>query len=329
MNTECLERLVSLKGCETAETRYTLNQAGLSVKQIAELMDDSYATEEEFVEAMKKFAAEKLVSDVVAFLSKTGTTFSRLESGSVAEPILDTPKVVSGWAGVKIRVEATGENLRLVFPRIGFFAAADAVVKVKVVNLWRGEELDEVEVDAKAGKVVWSATDVSIPVGGRGGEFALIYDGAGSVSANATKVMGGSCRKCGIGWVGGGLVSRRGGTFADASGTGYQSGDTTSGLLVDYTVYCDMAATVCEIGDVIGLAYLYRVVEQIFEFGLKSGGQFSNQKTTNYKRNEDRYKHAQWSYMNEMEKVFATSVMREGLCWKCRTSTRVLTKMPR
>lgn len=328
---ECFTSLVGVKECVEPENKYFINQTGLSADQITELMDDSYADEGEFFEAMKQMAAEKMVADILTGISKSGLTHSFIESpkniGYINDNALISP--VSTFVGVYLEMPALRDYLNININRIGLFLDHTGDVDVLVYNLSTGEEIATETISVEAGKPTYIQTELSISANRNKTRIGLFYDSTG-VNPYSTPPKSTGCASCGNGYQSFGGNTR----FSGASFTapyvfgGMTKRNNTHGLLVEYSVSCDNLSWLCTMKSLLGLAYLYKIVEEIFAYGLKSGGQFSEQKTTNMANNEERYNLAQYEYQKNLKIVLRSVSMPSGQCFTCNSRTDVISRLP-
>jgi len=327
---ECIKSLVSLAGCETATTKYTINQTGLSPVQIDEFMDDSYANREDFIEAMKDLAAAKLVSDVITMISPTSKAVSTLESGKIGFIRDNNTITPQAFSGAIIDIHRTQEFAKVQITSLGIFADYTGDVPILIYDLVNGTLLQTVTIAATAGVPSYTDVEFEFAMKQNRTQIGIFYATAG-ILPFSTPAKESGCTNCGNGYNyhNGPYMTFSGATSASPFIKSSTTNRTnTYGLLVNYTIACDNENWLCTVKDMLGLAYLYKVVEEIFAFGIKSGGQFSNQKVTNQENNVERYTHSEYLYKTELKKVLRTVALPSGRCFTCNTNTMIISQLP-
>lgn len=329
MSLECITSLVELEDCTTAATRFTINQTGLSPEQINELLDDSYPSVSSFVTAMKQFAAERLVSDVITMISPKSKSMSVIDNGKVGFIESNDTITASNYVGAYFDIPRTNDFIKFSLSRIGIFQDTTGDIDVLIYNLSTGELIDTQTISAVADTPTYINVEVELPTNRQRTQIGVFYDSTG-INPYSTVSKAGSCFTCGNGFYVASRYLRYSGLEISAPfiNSSVTTKSNTYGLVLDFALICDNESFLCTMRDILGLAYLYKVVEQIFEYSIKSGGQFSNQKVTNAANNEERYNLAQYNYQTELKKVLRTIQLPNGLCFSCNTSTEVKSILP-
>ena len=325
---ECLTQLVGLDGCTEGNEPYKLNQF-VSESQIEELLSDAYPTVDDWVIATRKFAAQRLASDVVNKVSSAVHVETLLEN-NIAGRFNDGKKVTTAtnFAGIYVHFYEWRAFVKLQLNSISFYGNYDGDIEVKVVDLLNGQELATTTITAVAGAVVTKTLSISVPIAMRETDIGIVYDASAITSYKTTIALNG-CSTCSNA----GAISR----YATFSGMNVTSsfllGDKssrndTAGLSVDYSFVCDQEQWACTMAGKLGLAMLYKTLYELFNSSLNSGSQFSNQQTTNYEQNVERMTSFEYNYGMELDKVLKHARTPDNICFSCNPRIGVRSRLP-
>jgi hypothetical protein len=327
---ECLEKLIGLDGCTSGSEPYKLNQIGLSLKQLEELLPDGYKNVNDWLAGIQKLASEEMTRDIVNSVSSSVHVETLLEN-DVAGRFQSSRKETTGdkFAGIYFDVWNRSAYAKLQLSKIHFFGNHDGDIDIKVVNLLTGEEIDSVTLTAEADKVVSVAVDIEVKTSMRNLTVAVVYDATSVTSYNTTMSQSG-CSGCGNS---AGYRSRIASIhplnieepFIESNKS---VRNDTAGLSIDYAFACDASEWVCSISGMIALAYLYKVAYNLLTSSLNSGSQWSDQMTTQREMNEERVVFFEGKYAAEMEKFLKNARVPDNVCFTCNPSVAVINRLP-
>ncbi len=324
---DCLTNLVGLDGCESSSAPYTLNQIGYSKGQLEEFMDDSYPTVDEFFNAIKKTAASMVVSDFFGMIASGSLSKQIVESGIIgkySEGLKTTTN--TGISGVAMRYYGQEEYWKINIDSVRLLLNYTGTIELNLYDLLTGEILQTVSVDVLPNKIATATFDLSVISNLQTKNLFVGYDTTG-ITAYEAKIKTG-CNGCGQ-------------SSAYSSSSGYFTGariespftsvtnlDQTAGLSVSYSVECNNDQFVCSIKSVFGVAMLWRTAMAALDYSNDSGGQYSNQKTTNHENNEARYTRAEYNYNNEIAKIIKQTRLPTNKCFACKQKIKVKSILP-
>ena len=325
---ECLTQLVGFDDCAVGTEPYKLNQF-VSKDQLTQLLSDSYPTVDAWVEATKKFSAQRVATDVLSKVDSAIKVETLLEN-SVAGRFNDGRKITTGpnYAGIGIRFYNWRSYVKLQINKVSFYGNHDGDIEIKVVDMLNGQELATTTITAEANKVVQKTVSISVPMGMQETDIAIIYD-ASAIQSYKTTLSHNGCSDCGNR----NAISR----YANFTGMNITSsfllGDKsarndTAGLSIDYSFVCDQEQWVCSVSGSLGLAMLYKTLYELFNSSLNSGSQFSNQQTTNYEQNVERMTSFEYNYGLELEKVLKNAKVPDNICFSCNPRVGVRNRLP-
>jgi hypothetical protein len=327
---ECLSNLVGLDGCTTGNEPYKLNQIGLSLKQLEELLPDGYQNVNAWLDAVKKLAADELSRDVVNKVASSVHVETLLENDVVGWFQKNRQETTSSnFAGIFFDIWNRTAYAKLKISQIHFYGNHNGDIEFKFVDLLTGKELDTVTLTAVEDEVVSVPVDVEVKTAMRSLKVGVIYD-ASSVTSYKTTMSKSGCSSCG------GSIGYRSriasiqpfeieAPFIDAN---ISSRNDTAGLSIDYAFACDQHEWICSISGMIALAYLYKVGYQLLTGSLNSGSQWSDQMTTQRKMNEERTMFFEGKYAAEMEKFLKHARVPDNVCFTCNSAVGVINRLP-
>ncbi len=326
----CLERLVGLGGCDTSNEPYKLQQVGISRERLEELIDSSYANVDEWFVDMRSFAIERLTADILSNIPQSMQSATLLESGVLGEN-RNNKQLIQGTAstsGVVLDLYDKREYVKVSINSLSLYTNHTGDVDVSIYNILNGEVLTTVTVACEAGKVSSIPVNYEIPAFNKNLMVGVMYDNTGIDSYKTTIVNGGGC--CGRGdYRATGLCN----VYSAALESPYLKENIvrkndSAGLTVDYSILCDNSAFLCGLGNVLGLALLYKVAYEMFTYSINGAGQFSNQQTTNYENNVEQMTSFEFNYGQELEKALKSIKYPVGKCFSCSPSVRVRNTLP-
>jgi len=329
MNTTCLEQLVGLNEC-TTEFGYALNQLGLSPKQLDELLDDSYPNVEDMVDAMKNIAAKRLIADVTSGIPGSIKVNSMIENGS-AGIFDDDKKTKTGgdFRGIRMQVRNSSEFVNLVINSVSLFLNHSGAITVRIIDLTSGQNVGTVELTAVAGEIVKVPCEISLPSSRQNIRLAVVYDATGITSYNTT-IFNNGCSNCG----GGSQFTSAYFSITGITATSpflYQNTQVaqhTGGLSIEYSLQCATELWLCSARSLLGLPMLYATAVSIYEYAIFNTSQFSDQKTINFERNQQRYAIAQTEYQDKLQKVINSIQYPQGRCFVCDGRVSIISRLP-
>lgn len=327
---ECLTNLIGLDGCTTGDELYKLNQVGLSLGQLEDLLPDGYDNVDDWLVASKELAAKELSTDVVNFVSSSVEVQTVLENdvaGIYSERLRETTG--TQFAGLYFDLWNETSYAKLQISSIKFFGKHAGDIDIKIINLLNGEELKSITITAVADKVVEVPVSIEVKSKMRDLKVAIVYD-ANGITSYETNMTNAGCASCG---------NRNGyrsnlasinplnisSPFVIANKT---SRNDTAGLSVDYSWVCDQEQFVCAMSGSLALAYLYKVAYNLIALSLNSFSQFSEQVTTNRENNEERAVFYQTEYESQMSKFLQNARIPKNICFTCNPKVGIRNVLP-
>ena len=328
MGVDCLESLVGFVGCDESLTYpFRLENIGYSERVLRELMDGSFSTVADFVAACREHAARELMNDV---LTKTvqGVQIGTVRESRTIGMVDGKPQYTgTGLSGILIELDGTGDYMKFVLSKVKIFSGVKTTATVKVVNVDSGEVVETFTVDTEADRVMAATPHVEVEIPREGIRLFVGVDVTG-LNAYAMKLAdrAGCCGKKPT-------YTSSFGRFKGAGlGAGHLYGDIEwrkeTPLSVDYSIVCDHEAWVCSARGVLGVAMLHKTAMAVLAYGMDSGGQFSEQKTTNADNNVERYARSLEAYNSAMRGVMESRVFPRTKCFTCDSVTRVTNRLP-
>lgn len=325
---QCLTQLVGLDGCTTGNEPYKINQLGLSRVQLEELIDDSYASVDDWFIAMREFAAKRLAADVVKKVATSVHVETMIENG-IAGRYSDrqTVTTASDHAGIFINLWNQSTFLKLNVTKISFYGNYSGDIDVKFIDVNTGKELDSKIITVFAGEVTDTPVNVEINSGMRDLDLAIVYDATG-IESYKTTIYKSGCSDCGHT----SSVSR----YANFQGCNIASPflnanrsarNDTAGLSIEWSWICDNESWVCTFATQLGLSMLYKTAYELLHYSLNSYSQLSDQQTINWEGNRDRMESFEFNYGLEMEKALAHARVPKNVCFSCDPKVGVRNKL--
>jgi len=322
----CLENLVGLSDCVESNAAFLINDIGIDANQCQEFMDASYATVDDFFTANRRTAARLLELDILGKMPNQMKSASVLEGNTVGR-YPDQRQLFSGSGirGIKQKVYNDYNYVNIRIKEIRLFTNHTGDVDVKVYNVVTGQEVGSVTVSCVAGQIASAECDVQIQSLKQDLELFVGYDVTGIEcynSGNYLKTCCGNTFKSG--WC----------TFQSASiESPFTAGQTQAanyapGLTYDYEIVCDNLQWFCTHRSLFGMAMVYKTAISILENAMDSGGQFSNQKTTNYEKNANRLETYSNHYEDQITKALKSVRFPKNACFTCNTVTEVTNRLP-
>ena len=327
---DCLEKLVGLDGCTEGSEPFKLNQIGYSVSQIEDFLDDSYATVDELFQSVRSTAAKMVSTDIISHMPKSVAAFTGLENRTVGV-LPDNRELITqtGFVGVRLDFYNRSEMLNLRIGRIRIYAAFSGDVTLNVYNVMTGQIIGTATVTAVADNIVEINTDIRIVSNRQDLKLWIGYDSTGLGNAYKIQLDSRGCKNCSNRDSRSAFIlSRMSSIAAPFTFNTLSSLNHTGGLSFDYTIECDFSAYACSLAGYLGLPMLYKTAMLLLEYGMKSGGQFSEQKTTNAENNDERYSQASFHYMEEMKKAISNMKFPVNRCFRCDTVTEIYNRLP-
>lgn len=327
---DCLTSLVGLDNCTTGNEPFKLNQIGYSVSQLEDLMDDSYSTVVDMFAANRATAAHMVATDIISNMPKSIAAMTGLENRTVGV-LPDNRELMTqtGFVGIRLDFHNRNEMLKMRIGRIRLYAAFSGATTVQVRNLNTGQIIGAATITAVSDQIVEINTNIEVVSNRQDLKLWIGYDS--TLLGNAYKVQLDSrgCSSCsGRDSRSAFILSRMSKIQSPFTFSTATSLNHTGGLSIDYTIECDFDSYACSLAGFLGLPMLYKTAMLILEYGLKSGGQFSEQKTTNAENNDERYTQAQFHYTQEMQKAISNMRFPVNRCFHCNTVTEIYNRLP-
>ncbi|MCA1763872.1 MAG: hypothetical protein LC664_12895 [Flavobacteriales bacterium] len=322
----CLENLIGLSDCVDSTAPFLINDIGIDANQMRELMDASYANVDAFFTANRRTASRLLESDLYGRVPSQMKSQSVLEGNTVGMyPDQRKQFSGSGISGIKHRVYNDSNFLKIRIKEIRLFTDHDGDVDVKIYNVTTGQEVGSVTVACEAGKIASTQCDVEVQSLRQDLDIFIGYDVAGITSYNAGN-YGKFC--CGNSFRSGWCTFQSATIESPFTSSEIKGANYSPGLTYDYEIVCDNLQWFCTHRSLFGMAMAYKTAISILENAMDSGGQFSNQKTTNYEKNANRLETFTAHYNDQISKSLRSVRFPRNQCFQCNTITEVTNRLP-
>jgi hypothetical protein len=292
-------------------------------------MDESFSNVDDFFASCVETAIKQIESDALTFLPRPKGGVTLLESLNIGhEAEIRKEQAQTGRVGIKIELHNADDYLKLSIARVRLYANFSGARTIEIRNTNTGQLIDSFSITAMLGEIVEIPVSVSVPTSRQPLNLWIGYDSQGSPSYFTQTTR--NCTSCGNHSYGRSAFVRFNGASIEAPFTRSSLGSLThtGGLMIDYNIECDTSAYLCTISTLIGLPLLYKTAMVILEYGLRSGGQFSEQKTLNQEQNQERYIHASTEYQKYLAQNLGKAHVQTSRCFYCAPMVGIKNRLP-
>lgn len=276
--TDCFDNSTTLREYCTPDIPFSgiyLNDIGLSMRQVEDIITGDYNTVRSLVEATVRIAAREVAAEVYGRFSKQITAKSLIETGAVGMNAT-TPTIVpttGGEVGIKIELDNSANFMNLELKAVSLYLDFSGNVPVFIKDLDTGVTLDTITITAVAGEVV--SVNVSELYRSVKKPLRLFvgYDATG-IDSYKTTIRQSTC--CGNYGRNTDYTHMRGWNNTDQSTT-----QTTSGVGITYSLSCDQLAWMCQYSHLLSLPIAHKVAAEIYRRGLMVSPATRSNNTTN------------------------------------------------
>lgn len=344
----CIESLLGLRGCESAEpsTGLYIDDLGINQTLLGQLITDQYRNGVELFEDKRAFAWRKLSSDVLTRLTPMMKSDTIIESKRVGQVVSNYANVqtalgLGNYGGIRLKIDPnTVSYLNFYLADINLaIDSANVNVPVLIFDMTTGKLLETISyaegsLDQYIGKTFTSAK--------RKLDIAIVYQSSMN-SAKFTPKKG-TCTSCG-----GGPREAHICPFVDAIGIELTTDGTnvltsksskyTTGMSITYNVNCDRQGWMCSIGGSMALSLAYATAVEIYNYALTVSPNQRVNTTVVVNRGSNKSELtegimaardiAQTRYNEELGATLQNMRLPDdNHCWDCRKNMKYVTALP-
>lgn len=344
----CIESLLGLRGCESAEpsTGLYIDDLGINQTLLGQLITDQYRNGVELFEDKRAFAWRKLSSDVFTRLTPMMKSDTIIESKRVGQVVSNYANVqtalgLGNYGGIRLKIDPnTVSYLNFYLADINLaIDSANVNVPVLIFDMTTGKLLETISyaegsLDQYIGKTFTSAK--------RKLDIAIVYQSSMN-SAKFTPKKG-TCTSCG-----GGPREAHICPFVDAIGIELTTDGTnvltsksskyTTGMSITYNVNCDRQGWMCSIGGSMALSLAYATAVEIYNYALtvSPNQRVNTAVVVNRGSNKSELTEgimaardiAQTRYNEELGATLQNMRLPDdNHCWDCRKNMKYVTALP-
>lgn len=344
----CIESLLGLRGCESAEpsTGLYIDDLGINQTLLGQLITDQYRNGVELFEDKRAFAWRKLSSDVLTRLTPMMKSDTIIESKRVGQVVSNYANVqtalgLGNYGGIRLKIDPnTVSYLNFYLADINLaIDSANVNVPVLIFDMTTGKLLETISyaegsLDQYIGKTFTSAK--------RKLDIAIVYQSSMN-SAKFTPKKG-TCTSCG-----GGPREAHICPFVDAIGIELTTDGTnvltsksskyTTGMSITYNVNCDRQGWMCSIGGSMALSLAYATAVEIYNYALtvSPNQRVNTAVVVNRGSNKSELTEgimaardiAQTRYNEELGATLQNMRLPDdNHCWDCRKNMKYVTALP-
>lgn len=331
----CFDNIVSLRELCTVPDPQTfyLNQIGLTLTQVEDLMTSDYSSAQNFVDEKSAFAVRLVQSEVHSLMTPTYRANSLLASSRVgyeaAQKLLITQ---SGMVGVEVKVTNQSSFVDFTISDISLFLDFTGTVNLLVYDLLQGKLLGTLVCTSISGEIVTTYETITVSSARKNLHLWIGYDSDADSIGSYKTVTHTGCSSCS-----GFTFSNR---FIRATGASIETPFTagqidslthTAGISFNFSVGCNHYDWICIHRAALGLPILYRTGMEIMNHALTAalGQRTVNMTTVSKEQLEEtqsfytaKYNETMRSIMNAMRPPSDTN------CFHCSQGIKSVTTLP-
>jgi hypothetical protein len=332
----CFTNLINIKGiCDDPENKsgIWLNTAGISVKEIEQIITSDYKDVQSFVDD-KISLATRIVSDrVYNHLSDKFKTTSILDSSRIGY-FKDNKVLIAGaskYKGFQVELCNVDSYVKLFVSDLTIFVNYTGEVAIKVFDLIQGKEIDEIKINAVAGEMATISTYKEY-FSTRGKlHLAFVYDATG-IGSYTTTTSENYCSSCDNTRTWMNKYIRSTGVTIDLLASKIKSNikqeNDTGGLSINYSLQCNHRAWLCTFANEMALPIFWRTAYEIMAFAIYNSEQV-NIRTMDVEKLKDRMERYDFEYQKSKSNLLKNiKLPSDKICFECNIKSKNIAILP-
>ena len=321
---DCLDTLVGINGyCTDSPLALNLNDIGISLSELEELISDDYANGLELFDAKKKVAKAKIQSDVTLYLGNKIRATSVIESnyaGVYQQPIKLKAGIGAGnFKGLMLRLQESKSYLTYYLNQARININHTGTIDVLVYNVTTKQLLKTIQVETTANEPTSFTIDLKIDANQQETDIAIIYESIFDYAITTPTLN--YCTGC----KGTEPVWCDQYTYAIGSqfdGTNFKTVGDTGGISAQWSISCDFQSWLCSIGHLVRIPFAYKIASELMEYALNISPFYRNNSHTvnQIETVQRRYDFYSQQYQIEMEKLLKNMNQNamDKPCFNCK-----------
>lgn len=266
----CFDNIVSLREYCTGvvpSSGIYLNDLGLSKELVEDIITGDYGTVKSLIDATINASIQDVVAMVNGKFSGRVKTHSAIETGVVGVPDGSNEIIAGGgYRGIQAHLYNSGNYLNFQLASLGLHLDFSGNVDVLVYDLNTNTLLDTIPVTAIAGQVVMVYPQKVYSSHYKNLNLWIGYNSTGKDSyktvTRSTVCCGNFGRKTEY------LSSSGQAVSGDFISSNLTSLTTTSGISINYSIWCDSEAWLCSYARLIATPVAHKVASEIYRRGM-------------------------------------------------------------
>jgi hypothetical protein len=335
----CFDNLIGYRGgCTetTATSGLYLDQLGINLKQLDDIVQDDYDSGEDLLSDKISFSIKKMASSINQRFAEKFVSKTIVEGDKIGQ-YYDNQTLVTGEAGYLkgIRIEVCNDKAFFDFyiSEIALQVNTTGNVSVVVYDLIQNKLLDTITVAAVAGNISTYWANKTYTSYRKKMHLFIGYDSSAINSYQSTVALN-ACTDCA-----GGIQTHSCNRYVKVVGAKIASASSkilsntvnmseTGGVTLNYSLQCNHQEWLCTYSNILALPLLYLTAAEVFKYGTIS--QRENATTIiDLKKWEEMYEYCMVNYAQEMDNIVKRiDVPCDNICFRCNEKSRVAIILP-
>jgi hypothetical protein len=336
----CLDNLIGVRGCGSAEREFYVNDlTGINIPDFDKAITTEHTNASAALTDIVSFATKYVEQSISSHLSTKYQLKSFIENNVVGYYYEDKQEIAAQptyLTGYEIRIDST-PYLNLFIQGLNLFVKTTGTVNVLVYDLIQGKLLNTIPVSAVSGEIV-SLNDLDLSYYTNKQRLHLFIGYASTfesyktsyvspfvgmnVNENCNNNCSGTYRNSFVYFRAAKILASNPKTNAYLEGNDYGSG-----LSLNYSLQCSFREVMCSARNLFALAILYKSGELIMK-ELKNSKRLTGVVAVYAKNHDELMKEYQAEYSNQMADVLLNMSLPDSVCFSCTPSVKTRVALP-